>query len=389
MISSDSSKDINVLLGYEIDRVEKLGADQEALVSYMANNASVDPAADALQLDAPGEVRLWEKLYALAQKLPGLKDEERERFEVYIAEKRRVAGDFDGSTKLYAAASSHSKDSYHLRQYAQEIDKNKKLKGLVGPGAPPLLREYFLLRPGSYDSDLQRLGEPASQKRLASSVASSREIGEGHRILLGDLPAWRKLGMGLGSSLATGPRTSALRADEIRYEGWEDKPPSVPNILVTGLRGRRFTVRGTIDQGAAPPDFGVKARSPKGGGEVGVAFAITRIVPDGGIVRGAPPVTIAYAALVGDDRVRLVKIERDGEHKIHLTDLAQADVGAPRAPRRSLEVKVEPGTVSVTVDGKRAQLPWKPDGEGEGFAGLIFAGSGYASFSKPTIEVGR
>src|SRR5262249_18065382 len=80
-VSSSSDKDIYTLLGYEIERAAKLAADTEALLSYMSNNASVDPAAEALHLDPPGEVRLWEALYALAQKLPGLKDDDRARYE--------------------------------------------------------------------------------------------------------------------------------------------------------------------------------------------------------------------------------------------------------------------------------------------------------------------
>ena len=41
--------------------------DTDTLLSYMSNSAEVDPAAEALYLDAPGE----EKLYALASRSHG------------------------------------------------------------------------------------------------------------------------------------------------------------------------------------------------------------------------------------------------------------------------------------------------------------------------------
>jgi hypothetical protein len=49
---------------------------------------------------------------------------------------------------------------------------------------------------------------------------------------------------------------------------------------------------------------------------------------------------------------------------------------------------VEPGTVTVSVDGKRASFPWKPEGEGDGFAGFLFNGVGYAAVGQPTIKSG-
>ena len=42
-------------------------------------------------------------------------------FEEQIAQLRRKAGDFDGSTQMFAAASHHTKDSYRLKQFAEEI----------------------------------------------------------------------------------------------------------------------------------------------------------------------------------------------------------------------------------------------------------------------------
>src|SRR5262249_18819213 len=125
-VSSDDNRDIGELLGYLIADASKLAGDTEALLSYMSNNATVDPAAEAMQLDPPGQVRLWEKLYALAQKLPKLPDDDRARYEEMIAGLMRRAGDLDGSTQMYAAAARHTKDSYRLRENAKEIDENKK-----------------------------------------------------------------------------------------------------------------------------------------------------------------------------------------------------------------------------------------------------------------------
>jgi hypothetical protein len=295
---------------------------------------------------------------------------------------------------MYAAASRHTKDSSRLREYAREIDKNKALKIAVGSGAA--LREYFLLRPGTYDNELVSLGKPGAEARLADRLQNSRAVsGRGDWLILGDVPIWHLAGPNFNRVLRTGPRSSQRRAAELRYEGVQSKSfrgepegPKQPTILSTAARGRRITVKATIDQSAVPADWKTISREPsKGGAEVGVGFAMKRVVPDGGIERGAPLITVGYGVLVGDAQVHLVQITRDGEHNIAVKRLAEAAVGAGRG-KRALEVKVDPGNVSVTVDGKRVSFPWKPEGgDADGFAGFIFDGVGYASLAQPTVTV--
>lgn len=392
VVSSGSAKDIDTLLGYHIADAAKLAADPPSLLSYISNNATVDPAAEALALDPVGEVRLWEKLYALAQQLPGLTDQDRARFEQTLAERRRRAGDFDGSTQMYGAAARHTKDSYRLKQFATEIEDNKALKQVVGPGARPLLRELFLLSPESHASELERLSQPAQAQRLSDAVQSGRDISQRERVLFGDVPTWRLLAPNFGVNTRTGPRSSKLRTDELRYEGTAessrggDQPPSEPVLFVTSVRGRRVNIRASIDQAPPPPEWKRYARTPaQGGAELGVAFAITRVTPEGGIERGAPTITIAHAILVGTSRIRLVQIRRDGEHHIEVKQLAETAIAASRG-RRALEVTVDPGTVTVVLDGKRASFSWKPEGDGDGFAGFLFNGVGYAAISQPAIK---
>jgi TolB-like protein len=392
VVSADSRKDIATELGYQIERAAKLAGDREALISYMDNNASVDPVAEALGLDPPGEVRLWTKLYDLAQKLPQLKDAERVRFETHIAELRRRAGDFDGSTQMYAAASRHSKDSYQLREYATAIEDNKRLRQVVGPDAPTGLREAFLLQPSRGASELARLTGPGSAKPLASALQSGRDISERERVIFAGVPTWRLIGPTFGALVRSGRRTSLLATDELRYEGWSEssrgasRPPAAPVVFVTSVRTKRPVLRATLDASAAPADWRADSRPPPpGGGEAGVVFAIRRIVASGGIHEGAPPLAIATAVLVGPDRVRLVQILRDGEHRISVAPLGEAAIAPARGGRRALEVVVESGSVAVTVDGKRSAFAWKPDDDGDGFTGFLFNGVGYASISGASI----
>jgi TolB-like protein len=392
-ISADNPRPVEQLLQFQIDKARELFKSNDIILSYLSNNATVDPAAERLQLDPPGEVKLWERLYAIADKLPAkLTDTERARFEEMIAERRRTAGDFDGSTQMYAAASRHTKDSYKLKDYAKEIDKNKALKLAVGSKSP-LLREYFLLRQ-PHESDLQRMGDPKSAERLADSVQSARDVREREMLILGDLPTWYLSGPSFNARLRTGPRANRLRAAELRYEGslretrGGQEPPKEPVILSTAVRGRKVTVKATIDQSGPPADWRSNARAgTPGGGEVGIAFAMRRLQPDGSIVKGAPAITVAYAVLFGDGKVRLVQITRDGEHNLAVKELA--DAGIPRASgKRAVEVKVDAGSVSVVVDGKRVSLPWKvAAGETEGFVGYLFSGVGYASLAQPAITV--
>jgi len=384
VVSASNDRPIDMLLGYEIERAAKLSADTSTLLSHINNNATVDPAAEALGLDPPGEVRLWEKLYALAQKLPGVTDADRARFEQTLAERRRRAGDFDGSTQMYALASRHTKDSYRLKQYAEEIDKNKKLKLLVPPGAPAELRELFLQNPEGYESQLERLSKPGQARKLNEAVESSRDLSHREHVVFGDLQTWELIAPNFGARTRSGPRSSRIRTDELRYQGTKADPV----LFVTGVRGRRLSVRASIDQSA--PSAGLypyEKTPPPGGGEVGVAFAISRPTPEGGIERGTPTITVAHAVLVGKDRVRLVQIRRDGEHHLEVKQLADASIGGAGPGRRPLEVTVEPGKVTVSVGGKRATFPWKPEGAGDGFAGFLFTGAGYAAISQPSIKV--
>ena len=95
---------------------------------------------------------------------------------------------------------------------------------------------------------------------------------------------------------------------------------------------------------------------------------------------------VLATVLVGADRVRLVQLTRDGEHNLAVTQLAEQGLGGGRGAR-ALEVAVEPGKVTATVDGKRVAFPWKPAGEPDGFIGLAFFGAGYAQLTHPSIAV--
>jgi len=393
MISSDSKEPIEKQLGYQIERAAKL-TDPDVLLSYMSNNAEVDPAAEALHLDAPGEVKLWEKLYALAERLPKLPDADRARYEQTIAEHRRRIADFDGSTQMYAAASRHTKDSYKLKEFAREIDKNKEQK-LAYAAAPALLRELYLIDGRSELTSAKKPDLP----RLAQEAESAREIrdvfgsfGGGGYHLFGSLPVWRLWGGTMWTWIRTGPRATRRRSDELRYEFQSSLRPDSkrgpePVGFITPVRARRFTVKAQIDQSPPPPEWRPGGNPPPtGGGEVGVAFALSRVTPEGGIQDNAPVITIGYAVLVGTDRARLVQITRDGQHAIDLKQLATAALGG-RAGRRPLEVAIEPGKVSVSVDGKRVAFPWKPERDPDGFAGFLFNGQGYAMLSNASIVV--
>ena len=398
MVSADNPRPIDELLGYHIADAQKLTESADVLFSYMANNATVDKAHDYLRLDPPGQVKLWEKLYELGKRFPGVRDQDRAQYEEHIALLRRTAGDFDGSTQMFAAASHHTKDSYRLKKYAEEIDKNKQLK-IKLEGAPPAYRELWLLAGNIEDWLLKSPGDPKVQKRVRETLWRERELGEhmgGQSMaIVNELPLWRMTRQVWGAVVRTGPRTTALRADDIRYEGTmsggsrDEKPPKEPMILASAMRGKRLTFRMTIDQSAPPADWPSQAKpQPVGGGEVGVLFGLNRLVPAGGIKQGVPAITIGYAATVADGRARLVQLLRDGEYKIEWRQLADAPLPGGRSGKRPMEVTVEPGSVTVSVDGKRVSLPWKPVGDtAEGFAGFVFHGLGYAAIEKPTITV--
>jgi TolB-like protein len=398
MVSADNPRPIDELLGYHIADAQKLTKEADVLFSYMANNSTVDKAADYLHLDNPGQVKLWEKLYELGKKFPGIRDQDRAQFEQYIALLRRRAADFDGSTQMFAAASHHTKDSYQLKKYAEEIDKNKQLKIDFG-GAPPVLREIYLLGHEVSDYERKNLADPKTQRRLNETLWRAREIAEsrgGHDMaIINGIPLWRMTDHEWGSIVRTGPRTTDLRADDLRYEGTmsrssrDDKPPKKPMIFASAMRGRKLTFRLTIDQSAPPVDWPSQAKpQPVGGGEVGVVFGLNRLIGFGGIKEGVPAITIGYSLTVADGRVRLSQILRDGEYKIELRQLGEASVPESRGGKQPMEVTVDPGTVTVSLNGKRVSLPWKPEGDtAEGFAGFVFRGLGYAMIDQPSITV--
>jgi len=398
MVSADNPRPIDELLGYHIADAQKLTESADVLFSYMANNATVDKAHEWLRLDPPGQVKLWEKLYELGKTFPGIRDEDRAHYEEHIAELRRTAGDFDGSTQMFAAASHHTKDSYRLKKFAGEIDKNKQLKIKI-ESAPPAYHELYLLDRDIDDYLFKSPGDSKTQKRVTERLWHGRELSEGMRgqsmVLVNGLPLWRMTRQIWGAVVRTGPRTTALRADDIRYEGWinghgrDATPPSEPMILASAMRGKRLTFRMTIDQSPPPADWpNLTGAQQVGGGEVGVLFGLNRLVPAGGIKEGVPAITIGYAVTVSKGRARLIQVLRDGEYKIEWRQLADAAVPAGRSGKWPMEVTVDPGSVGVTVDGKRVSLPWKPVGDtAEGFAGLVFHGLGYAAIEKPSITV--
>jgi TolB-like protein len=386
-ISASNERPIDELLSYHIKDAQKLSEDREVLLSYMANNAQVDPAAQRLLLDAPEELKLWEQLYGLAQKLAGLTDEERVRYEKQIAEHKREVGDFDGSTQLYAAASRHTKDSYALKEFAREIDTNKKLKLVVGTSPSPL-REYFLLRPSEHPSEYETLKKPESAERLRHAVDSARELRRGmgeHFLLLSDIPLWPNAGP-TWCELRTGPRSSKNRARELHYFTRQKSGKQAPQILISSLRGRTPHVTVTIDQSAPPKGFDKYAEDLAGGAEVGVAFGLKRVLPDGSIVRGAPLVIVGHAIVANDGKVTLVQITRDGEHNVELKPLAEAKVAAGLG-RRVLDVTVEADKVNVKIGNDSVSLPYKP-GDGDGFVGFLFRGLNHAAIAEPRIQVG-
>jgi TolB-like protein len=385
-----SADRVDIAMKYALQRFGKFIGNRETILSYISNNTEVDPWTTWLHLDDPGTVKVWERLYKLAERLQ-LDDRDREIFERQIAEHRRRAGDIDGSTQMFAAASRHTKESYRLRGYAEEIEKNKTLVGLVGKGAPPEIRELFLLRHES-PSELERLRNAGNPDRIRQSLASAREVRERGMVIVGDLPTWRAIAPNMGAVVRTGPRTSNLRADELRYEGHDQsfrrgneppKPPR-PTAMPTSARARKVTARFSVET-TPPADYKTYAKLPLAPAAAGLAFALDRIMAHA--PKGGQPIRVGWAVLVGaDPKARLVSIVRQPGGDVVYEPIAEADVGAARGSRRSVEVSVAPGSVDVVVDGTRASLPWKPEaGRDEGFAGWAFDGIGYASVVSPRI----
>jgi TolB-like protein len=381
ILSSDPKYPVDKQIGYQINDAAKLTQDSHVLFSWVGNSVRVDPYAESLHLDLPGRIRLWEKLYALAQKFPGVRDEDLGSYEESIAELRHQAGDFDGATQMLALASRHTKDSYQLRKLAEEIDRNKQAKLRLAPASPEI-RELYLL--GLEDREIELLKQPEARERLVGKLHSARQVRPQRGfILLHGIAVWDVSGHQWGVRLGTGPRTSNLKTDELRYEGVTPshmQPPSRPTLFPSAIRGKRLTIRAAIDQSPPPPDWVSFAKAPVGGGEAGVAFAMTDVLHDVKVAKEGPPHTFAYAVLLAGDRVRLVQVTRNAEYKQEVTELAQAPIG-PSQGKRAMEVGIEPGKVTVVVDRKRASFPWKPEGDGDGFAGVAFYGLGYAAVS--------
>lgn len=372
-LSSSNKRPVEELLQFEIDDAHKLFESNDTILSYMGNRSTVEEAAERMRLDAPAVVRLWEQLYSLAQKLPQLSDEARLEFEKNSAEARRRAGDFDGSTQLFAAASRRTKDSYALRTLAEHIEKNKTLKSLVGT-TPSLLREYFLLNPSAHPSELTRLAPPAANAQLLKALERARALSEREWFLFNGLSLWYLKGPTFGAWLTTGARTSALAAKEIHYRGEagrEDEKPVAPLLLSSAVRGKKPAVSVHLEGEAA----------------AGVTFAMQRVLPEGGIERDAPVLTVAYAVVSDGASVRLMRVTRDGEHRYATQELAKAAVDA-KSGARKLEVNVGESAVSVRLNGKSMSFPLKlSPAEADGFVGFVFQGSGEVVLSQSKVSL--
>jgi TolB-like protein len=389
-LSADNPRPVEELLGYHIKHAQELIADTETILSYMANNTVVDPAAEKLQLDPVAETQLWEKLYALAQKLPGLTDAQRADFEETIAERRRDIGDFDGSTQQFAAASRHTKDSYKLKQLAEQIDKNKQLKQLIGT-ASTALRELFLLDPHTHISDFERFAKSTPEEQQ-KKLERARELSDrGAFLLFHGIGTWFFSKSNYGT-LRTNARSNAGAASELRYEG-RPQGTRVYNsepllITATAQRGAQVAVSATVYQGPAPQDFVHWSKDPiPESGEVGIAFGLRRLTPEGSIERDAPILTIGHAVMIVGDKLKLLRITRNGEHKVAQVQLGEAKVTPPRT-KQKLTVKVDPSAVSVSLGAQQLSFPLKLQASDiEGYVGFVFRGPGYASIAEPSIQV--
>jgi hypothetical protein len=193
-------------------------------------------------------------------------------------------------------------------------------------------------------------------------------------------------------TLRSGPRVSRYRASELHYALRPPREakerPDPPQILASSLRGSTAQIRVTLDASAPAPGFDDNAPDMPGGAEAGVAFALKRLFPEGSIVRGAPLIIVGYAVLVSNDKVKLVQIARDGEHREQLKQLSEAKL-TPQKGKRALSVSVEASQVKVTLDKETVTLPYQPAaGDADGFVGFIFNGPGHAALSDPHVQLG-
>jgi TolB-like protein len=341
-----------------------------------------------LHLDDAQLMRLYEQLYQLAAKRD-LTDAEREPFEETLAKEARRRLLIDRSTALYVSLSKRSKDASKLRDYADEIEKNRRVQEVVlAKTTSPLAREHWRLDPFTSVELIQNVygkGQPTAYG--LESLHDLRDASAGpfaKYLILGDVPFWVVVKPD-GKLLRSGPRKDRLRFDELRYASAEDQARGRPVgalLVLDGARRREVGLRLRVDP-RLPADFLHRGAAPPRA-EVGVAFGLTDVEvlspddPQARPLRG-------MAVLVGREAVRLVTVESDRRRETFDVAVKEEQrVELPAGKPFDLAVRVGGGVVAVTVDGKAVKL--RLPGDPEGAFGLVFRGKGYAGVSGLALE---
>jgi TolB-like protein len=394
-------RSLDATLKEQITSATTYAARNDLYMPELGGEGLVNTLSERLVADAAGAARIAEEVLRLAVKLPGFSDEDRARLEEHIAVRRRRAGDLDGSTKMFASASRHTGDSRHLKALAEQVDNNKRLTAALGPGAPPLLREMFLLSDRESPAEIEKLRAPDRAKELERRVFFNRRVSTGERLLFDELAVWPVIAGGSdGGELFSGPRSLPERSAELRYvapacngrggggrsghSAWrrcED-----PVVVASARHGAVFAAEVVVDGGPPPKEAFHWRHDLSGTGLAGIAFGLGWLDEAGDAPEHqGPPLVVGWAVLLAGDRARLVEIRRSNVTDVAV--MAEARLGAARGPRKLAVAVREPAQLEVTVDGQRVPLAWKPSRDIDGFVGFAFYGAGYAALRAPNVRV--
>jgi hypothetical protein len=291
-------------------------------------------------------------------------------------------------------------DSGAVRALAWEVDANAEIaRALEQAGSNTCLREALMIT-------LARGNSPSSNPRKGQDPCASRDLiiarmihNQHEPFFIGETRAW--LWKGESSVLWSGPRSDALRSNELRYLGGPKStdshelrgPWSV--AMLEGIPRMQAEVQfslsyeRTVDAAAAievmPGDKPAGNEVPN----VSVFFAARNVqARSHGPARDRTAIPMrAQGITIRSGRVALADVEADlygsNPETLRITPKAAQAVELPRTGQIAIRVARDAGGTTVEVAGKK--LRFDTGAAAPGFIGIAMEGPGFVRVGQPKI----
>lgn len=351
----------------------------------------VSATAQMLHYDQRQTVAFHQQLFDLSKKLqPGdyhLNEQTEE-----LAKEWRSILELDRSTALFTELSRRSDNPWRLKGLAAEIETNRNLAQLLSSAADPAgMREYIILSKCNGQCSAKELFGTLKRPGGTKELARHREMKKDDYVLIGTEPAWVLQNYWF---LQSGPRADQLRADEIRYNGYDGRSygETASTVIVGAAPRKDFQVSMRIDfkpakdywGGRKDSDSGVEPGRPEPAFLFGARDIDCAEVRDDNGKKSFPRPMRASAIVFAEDGVRLVELSEKGRDNYgSALGFEEKVLGSEKIDLKSaFDVSIRASGDSLRVEAGGKSASFKVPADRQGFTGFRFRGAGYVGVSK-------